>query len=120
MKNDIILYKSYAARVHFSADDEEFYGEVLDFGKHKISFGGRSVAELKKHFKEAVDGYLAACKAHGIEATPPYSGRITYRTTPKKHAELSRLASISGEGSINALIDHAVNYYTSHILERNT
>ena len=117
MTNDVISYRGYMARIHFSADDEEFYGEVLDMGKHGISFGGRTVVQLKKHFKAAVDGYLEACRKEGIEPMKPFSGRITYRTSPKKHAELSRLATSSGQGSINGLIEEAISYYTSHVLE---
>lgn len=110
-------YKGYVAFIRFSAEDDEFYGEMLDMGKHMISFGGKSVAELKKHMKEAVDGYLELCEEKGIEPMKPFSGRITYRTSPKKHADLSRLAVEKGIGSINALIDDAVAYYTSHVLE---
>jgi predicted HicB family RNase H-like nuclease len=58
--NDILQYKDYNASVHFSADDEVFYGKILGIND-LVSFEGSSVKELKKAFKEAVEDYLDVC-----------------------------------------------------------
>jgi predicted HicB family RNase H-like nuclease len=55
--NDILQYKNYYAAVHFSADDEVFYGKILGIND-LVSFDGSSVKELKKAFKDAVEDYL--------------------------------------------------------------
>lgn len=55
--NDVLKYKNYYAEVHFSAEDEVFYGKVLGIND-LVSFEGASVKELKKGFKEAVEDYL--------------------------------------------------------------
>ena len=60
--------------------------------------------------------YFTDCRKHAEEPEAPFSGRIIYRTTPKKHAELSQYAVASGEGSINAFIEQAVSYYTQHVM----
>ena len=120
MTSNVMEYRGFIALIQFSAEDDEFYGRVLDIDRHIISFGGKTVRELKKHFKESVDGYLEFCKEEGIEPKKPFSGRITYRTSPQQHAKLSQLALEKGQGSINSLIDQAVAYYTSHVLERRT
>ena len=49
--NDILQYQNYYASVHFSADDEVFYGKILGIND-LISFEGASVKQLKASFKE--------------------------------------------------------------------
>ena len=61
MMSNIMDYKGYKALIQFSAEDNEFFGTVSDIERHIINFGGKSVAELKKHMKESVDGYLEFC-----------------------------------------------------------
>lgn len=53
-----LTYKGYQGTVHYSAEDEVFYGKVLDIND-LVSFEGCSVDELKSAFQEAVDDYLA-------------------------------------------------------------
>jgi predicted HicB family RNase H-like nuclease len=55
--NDILQYKDYLASVHFSSEDDVFYGKILGIND-LVSFEGASVKELKKAFHEAVEDYL--------------------------------------------------------------
>lgn len=55
--NDSLKYKEYFSSIHFSAEDEVFYGKVLGIND-LIIFEGKSVVELKKGFKEAIEDYL--------------------------------------------------------------
>jgi predicted HicB family RNase H-like nuclease len=109
-------YKGYKALIQFSAEDNEFFGTVSDIDRHIINFGGKSVAELKKHFKESVDEYLEVCKERGIEPKKPYNGRISYRTTPQTHAKLAQATLLAGKKSINAFIDEIMIAQASKIL----
>ena len=56
--NDILKYKDYLASVHFSVDDDVFYGKVLGVDD-LINFEGSSVKELKRAFHEAIDDYIS-------------------------------------------------------------
>lgn len=56
-----LRYKSYFSTIHYSADDDVFHGKVIGVND-LITFEGKSVAELKKAFKEAIDDYLDVCK----------------------------------------------------------
>ena len=112
-------YKGYIAVLSFSEDDDTFIGEVANTQRDKMIFAGNTPKQLRKHFEETIDGYLADCRKHGEEPEAPYSGRITYRTTPQNHASLSKYAIASGEGSINAFIEQAVQYYTKHVIEKS-
>lgn len=51
--NDILEYKSYNAEIHFSAEDEVFYGKILGIND-LVNFEGISIQELKESFHEAV------------------------------------------------------------------
>ena len=60
--NDILQYKGYLASLHFSAEDDVFYGKILGIDD-LVNFEGASVIELKKAFHEVVDDYLVTCEA---------------------------------------------------------
>lgn len=119
MTTNLMQYKGFTASIHFSAEDEEFYGSVHDIDRHVISFGGKNVRELKKHFKEAIDGYLEFCEAEGIEPKHTPTGRITYRTTPQRHADLARAAALSGKRSLNAFIDEVLAAQLNQMTEQH-
>jgi predicted HicB family RNase H-like nuclease len=54
---EILQYKEYRACVHFSVNDEVFYGKIPGIDD-LVSFEGASVKELKKAFQEAVEDYI--------------------------------------------------------------
>ncbi len=44
-----------------------------------ISFGGESVSELEKNFRDAVDEYLEFCKKRGKTPNKPFKGSLSVR-----------------------------------------
>jgi predicted HicB family RNase H-like nuclease len=50
--------------VHFSSEDNAFFGKILGIDD-LVNFEGASVKELKKAFHGAVDDYLETCKEIG-------------------------------------------------------
>ena len=51
-----MMYRGYAARIHYSEDDGCFVGHIADI--HDIvGFHGETVVELRAAFEEAVDDY---------------------------------------------------------------
>lgn len=50
-------YKSYSAEIHFSEEDNVFYGKVIGIND-LISFEGSTVNELNNAFEEAIEDYL--------------------------------------------------------------
>ena len=61
---DVIAYKNYIGSVHYSAEDEIFFGKIEGIND-LISFEGSSVAELKDFFKDAVEDYIEICELNG-------------------------------------------------------
>ena len=45
-----MIYKGYAARIEYSEEDGCFVGHLVGI-KAIVGFDGRSVAELRKHFR---------------------------------------------------------------------
>ena len=57
---DMMRYKDYYGSVHFSDEDNIFYGRV-EFVRALVSYEGTDVATLRQAFQEAVDDYLQTC-----------------------------------------------------------
>lgn len=100
-------YKGYVARVEFSEDDGVFVGRVLGIADH-ISFHGESVRELKKAFQEAINHYIADCKATGREPLKPASGKLMLRVPPETHAAATIAAEAAGK-SLNQWATEALS-----------
>ncbi len=113
----MMTYKDYMACIEYSDADEEFVGTVVNTSRDEIYFSGKTVAELKKNMQEAVEGHIENCLELGIETEKPYSGRLTYRTTPEQHAKLIKAALISGQRSVNAWIDEVLRRETDKVLD---
>lgn len=103
---DHLSYKGYIGTVHFQAQDEVFYGKIGGVDD-LISFEGRSVAELKQAFQEAVDDYLLLCEEAGKKPEKSYKGSFNVRIAPEVHREAKRLAAVQGI-SLNQFIQKAV------------
>lgn len=100
-------HKGYAARLEFDSEDRIFVGHVVGL-RDVVGFHGSSVEELEEAFHEAVDNYLAACKALGQSPDKPYSGRMMFRVDPQVHADVTAAAQISGE-SLNQWAEKALH-----------
>jgi predicted HicB family RNase H-like nuclease len=110
--NDILEYKSYYASVHFSSEDEVFYGKLLGIDD-LVNFEGASVKELKKAFHEAVDDYLETCKELGKEPNKTYKGTFNVRISTDLHKSAAVYAAIHNV-SLNDFVKTAINYALLH------
>ncbi len=82
-----MTYNGYQAAIEFDDEAELFHGEVTGL-RDVITFQGKSVAELKKAFRDSVEDYLAFCKERGEEPEKPFSGQLWCASTPKCTAQL--------------------------------
>jgi predicted HicB family RNase H-like nuclease len=110
--NDILEYKGYYASLHFSSEDEVFYGKLLGIDD-LVNFEGASVKELKKAFHEAVNDYLETCKELGKEPNKTYKGTFNVRITTDLHKEAANFATINNI-SLNDFVKTAIHYALSH------
>ncbi|MFT3948580.1 MAG: type II toxin-antitoxin system HicB family antitoxin [Agriterribacter sp.] len=106
--NDILKYKDYLASVHFSMEDEIFYGKVLGIDD-LINFEGSSIKELKKAFHEAVDDYISTCKSLGKKPNKTYKGTFNVRIPSELHREAAAFAAVNSL-SLNDFVKSAINF----------
>ncbi len=97
--SDLMEYKGFKARVEYSADDEVFFGRLLGI-EDIVTFEGKTVRELKKDMKEAVDFHIEICERSGKAANKPYSGKVLFRLPSELHAKIAETAARKGK-SIN-------------------
>ena len=106
----MITYKGYAGQVDFDADAEVFGGTVVN-ANVLMAFEGKTVAELRKSFRDVVDTYLADCKATGTQPKKPYNGTIIVRVGPEIHRRVAMKAAASRK---------SMNKYVQSLLEKAT
>src|SRR5882724_1085499 len=115
--NDILEYKGYYASLHFSSEDEVFYGKLLGIDD-LVNFEGASVKELKKAFHEAVDDYVETCRELGKEPNKTYKGTFNVRLTTDLHKQAAVYAAMHNI-SLNDFVRTAIDYALLHKKELN-
>ena len=108
--NNIMRYKGYWAKIEYSDEDECFYGIVEGLKHSLISFEGKTVKELKKDFKDAIDFHLQYCKEHNEDPEKQCKGSLNIRLGPELHSE-AKIKSEEKNISINEFIKQAVASY---------
>ena len=106
---DVIKYKDYLGTVHYSSEDEVFYGRIEAIND-LVSFEGRDVEELKNAFQEAVDNYEELCEITGKEKEKTYRGTFNIRVKPDLH-RLAARRSVEMGISLNQLVEQAMRKY---------
>ena len=101
-----MTYRGYSARVEYDAQDKLFVGHLAGI-RDIIGFHGKSVTQLEKAFREAVDDYLATCEKLDQKPDKPYSGRLLVRVAPELHARASSAARRKGV-SLNQWVARAL------------
>lgn len=104
---DLLKYKNFIGTVHYSAEDEVFYGKLTGI-VDLVTFEGSSVKELKKSFIEAVDDYLKICESIDKSPHKSYKGTFNIRVTPQTHKQAA-YKSIELELSLNQFVEQAIN-----------
>jgi predicted HicB family RNase H-like nuclease len=112
MKKDKLIYKDFIGTVHFSTDDELFYGKIEGIDD-LVTFEGVSVKELRLSFEAAVDDYLELCAQIGKEPFKSFKGSFNIRISPELHKKAFRFAVEEGV-SLNQFIQQAVEHEINH------
>lgn len=97
--NKHLSYRGFKAQIEFSADDDVFWGRLIGI-KDEVTFEGKTVAELKTAFKDAVDFHVELCERTGERPKKRYSGKVMLRVSDTLHEKIAEAASAAGK-SIN-------------------
>ena len=111
--DDILRYKDFLGSVHFSADDNIFYGKVIGVDD-LITFEGRSVEELKASFEDAVNDYLELCEQTGKQSYKSCKGTFNVRLTPEIH-RLALMLSFQKGMSLNNFVKTAIVHEVQNV-----
>lgn len=105
--NDILQYKGYYAEIHFSAEDEVFFGQLIGIND-LVNFESDSVKGLKKAFNEAVEEYLSTCNE--LKKTPEktYKGSFNVRISSELHRQAAIFAAIK-KVTLNDFVRYAID-----------
>jgi predicted HicB family RNase H-like nuclease len=103
---DVMIYKDFIGSVHYSTDDEVFFGKIEGIDD-SISFEGSSVKELKLVVHEAVEDYNELCQINGKQPQKAYKGSFNIRISPELHCKAAREAFIRGI-SLNQFIESVI------------
>jgi len=103
---DKLKYKDFIGSVHFSSEDEIFYGKIEGIND-LITFEGNSVRKLKAAFKEAVIDYIELCGQAGKEIFKSFKGSFNVRVKPQLHSKAFELALLEGK-TLNQFIKEAI------------
>lgn len=103
---DVLRYKDFIGSVHFSADDDCFFGKIEGIDD-LVSFEGRDVNELKCSFREAVEDYVELCRAAGKPLQKSCKGSFNVRMPADLHRKAARKSALLGI-SLNQLVRRAI------------
>ena len=105
--NDVLQYKGYYADIHFSAEDEVFFGKIVGVND-LVNFEADSVKGLKKAFGEAVEDYLETCSELGKQAEKTYKGSFNVRIPSDLHRQAAMVAYLK-KISLNDFVKYAID-----------
>ena len=104
---DTLKYNDFIGSVHFSTEDEVFYGKLMGIDD-LVTFEGSSVQELKESFIEAVDDYLELCESINKSPHKSYKGTFNVRINPVLHKQIAQKSLELGL-SLNQFVEQAIN-----------
>ncbi len=104
-----LQHHGYDGSVEYSAEDKMLHGRVVGI-RDMISFGGKSVRELEKNFRDAVDEYLEFCKKQGKTPNKPFKGSLSVRLRDGLHTKAAIFAE-KNDVKINTVINDALDEY---------
>ena len=81
MRNDVLEYKGYYAKIEFDATTHTLFGKIEGI-QDLVTFESTSPTEIDAEFRAAVDDYLAFCEEVGKAPEKQYRGKFNVRIEP--------------------------------------
>jgi len=103
---DVLTYKGFIGSVHFSSEDDVFFGKVEGIND-LITFEGDSVKELRNAFRYVIDEHISDCERENIPVEKSYKGSFNLRLTPDLHRKVAIAAKAQGS-TLNAFVRNAI------------
>ncbi|MDH5717717.1 MAG: type II toxin-antitoxin system HicB family antitoxin [Spirochaetia bacterium] len=107
----ILLYKDFIGSVHYSAEDEIFFGKIEGIND-LVTFESDTVKGPKESFIESVEDCIEICKSAKKEVYKSYKGSFNVRITPELHKRAVQKAQLLGI-SLNQFVEKAIEHETA-------
>lgn len=105
---DILRYKGFIGSIEAELEENTLYGKVLGLDKGTlVTYEGKTLAELKEDFVNAVEDYIAHCKENGLPLHKSYTGSFNIRIPVELHAKAAAMAQEEGI-SLNAFVKQSL------------
>jgi predicted HicB family RNase H-like nuclease len=103
---DVLTYKGFIGSVHFSSDDNVFFGKVEGIND-LITFEGETVKELTDAFHYMIDEHVRDCEKETEPLNKSYKGSFNIRLTPDLHRRAAIAAKMHGN-TLNSFVKKAI------------
>jgi predicted HicB family RNase H-like nuclease len=111
---DVLTYKGFIGSVHFSSDDNVFFGKVEGIND-LITFEGETVKELTDAFHYMIDEHIRDCEKGNEFLKKSYKGSFNIRLTPDLHRRAAIAAKMHGN-TLNSFVKEAIEYQMKNLL----
>lgn len=105
---NLMRYNGFFGSISASVEDNCLFGK-LEYIRPLVNYEGNTPAELKQAFEEAVDDYLADCKAKEIEPEKPFKGSFNIRIGEDRHMRVASIVNARKIKSINEFVIQAID-----------
>ncbi|MBW8049161.1 MAG: type II toxin-antitoxin system HicB family antitoxin [Cytophagales bacterium] len=105
--NNTMIYKGYIGTVHYSAEDNVFYGKIHGIND-LVTFEGQSISELKNAFRASINDYFKTCKILGKSPDKTYKGSFNVRLTSRLH-KLAVINALKNNMTLNDFVKKAIS-----------
>jgi len=109
MKNNMMQYKGYHARIEYDADDNIFVGEIIGIND-VLAFHCNKTSEIEKKFHNCIDEYLKTCEEIGKQPEREYTGSFSVRVEPEEQ-RIAVLCAAATNISFNQYVGKALFEY---------
>ena len=106
---NIMEINGYKAKIEYDPDLDQLRGEIIGING-SADFYGKSLASLRKEFKNSLNIFLEVCKEEGINPKKEYSGKFNLRIPSTLHREIAARAMAT---------DKSINQWVSETLKQS-
>jgi len=116
MKNNLMKYKNYRAKVYYDCEDKIFVGEIIGI-KDILAFHSENSKDLENQFHDCVDNYLDWCKEIGKAPDREYTGSFSVRVEPEEQ-RVASICAAAKDISLNQYFGEALSEHNKKLVEQ--
>lgn len=109
MKNNMLEYKGYHAKIEFNVETYKLRGKIEGINDF-VDFESKDAEKIEDEFHFAVDDYLTFCKEVGKEPEKEYKGTFNIRISPEVHKKLA-IKALKEDATLNSTVEKAIKTY---------